>query len=176
MLNVQLGGNAIENSEQNGQSTSELLGILFALIILFFAFRRSLLCALLPLISALMAIGFGTSIVGVLTHAVAVPQFGPILATLVGLGVGVDYALFIVSRHRNGLLGRANAEEAAVTALDTSGRAVFFAGVRSDRPAGDVRPQVSFLYGVALSADVRGRADHAGLADPAAGHARFSTA
>lgn len=103
-LSVQLGGNAIENTQQSKQSKSEFLGIIFALLILFFAFRRSLLCALLPLISALMAIGVGTSIIGVMTHVFAVPQFGPILATLVGLGVGVDYALFIVSRHRNGLL------------------------------------------------------------------------
>src|SRR5262249_20274295 len=121
VLNVQLGGNAIENNRQSRQSSSELLGVIFALIILFFAFRRSLLCALLPLISALVAIGLGTSIIGILTHAVKVPQFGPILATLVALGVGVDYALFIVSRHRNGLLAGRTPEEAAVVALNTSG-------------------------------------------------------
>ncbi len=152
-LNVQLGGNAIENSEQNRQSSSEGLGVIFALIILFFAFRRSFLCALLPLLSALMAIGVGTSIVGLLTHVFAVPQFGPILATLVGLGVGVDYALFIVSRHRTGLLGGRSPEEAAVTALNTSGRAVFFAGIIiCIALLGMFALQVSFLYGVALSA------------------------
>ncbi len=153
VLNVQLGGNAIENSEQNRQSKSEFLGVLFALIILFFAFRRSLLCAFLPLISALMAIGVGTSIIGVLTHALAIPQFGPILATLVGLGVGVDYALFIVSRHRSGLLSGKTPEEAAVTALDTSGRAVFFAGIIiCIALLGMFALQISFLYGVSLSA------------------------
>ena len=129
VLNVQLSGNAIETNQRNGQSSSEGLGVIFALIILFFAFRRSLLCALLPLISALMAIGVGTSIIGILTHVIAVAQFGPILATLVGLGVGIDYALFIVSRHRNGLLAGRTPEDAAVTALNTSGRAVFFAGL-----------------------------------------------
>jgi RND superfamily putative drug exporter len=153
VLNVQLGGNAIENNRQNGQSSSELLGVIFALIILFFAFRRSLLCALLPLISALIAIGLGTSIIGILTHAVKVPQFGPILATLVALGVGVDYALFIVSRHRNGLLAGRTPEEAAVVALNTSGRAVLIAGLTiCIALLGMFALQVSFLYGVALSA------------------------
>jgi RND superfamily putative drug exporter len=152
-INVQVGGNAIENNRQNGQPTSEGLGIMFALIVLFFAFRRSLLCALLPLISALVAIGLGTSIIGLLTHALAVPQFGPILATLVALGVGVDYALFIVSRHRNGLLAGRMPEDAAITALNTSGRAVLIAGLTiCIALLGMFALQVSFLYGVALSA------------------------
>jgi RND superfamily putative drug exporter len=153
VLNVQLGGNAIENNRQSQQPTSEALGILFALIVLFFAFRRSFLCALLPLISALMAIGLGTSIIGILTHVLAVPQFGPILATLVALGVGVDYALFIVSRHRTGLLAGRTPEDAAVTALNTSGRAVLVAGLTiCIALLGMFALQVSFLYGVALSA------------------------
>ncbi len=153
VLNVQLGGNAIENNRQSGQPASEGLGIIFALIVLFFAFRRSFLCALLPLISALMAIGVGTSIIGILTHAVAVPQFGPILATLVALGVGIDYALFIVSRHRNGLMAGRTPEDAAVVALNTSGRAVLIAGLTiCIALLGMFALQVSFLYGVALSA------------------------
>jgi RND superfamily putative drug exporter len=153
LLNVQLGGPAVENSEQNRQSTSEGLGIVFALFVLFFAFRRSFLCALLPLLSALMAIGVGTAIIGLVTHVVAVPQFGPILATLIALGVGIDYALFIVSRHRSGLLAGRTPEEAAVTALNTSGRAVFFAGIIiCIALLGMFALQISFLYGVALSA------------------------
>jgi RND superfamily putative drug exporter len=153
VLNVQLGGNAIQNAQQSRQPTSELLGVLFALLVLFFAFRRSLLCALLPLISALMAIGVGTSLIGIFTHVLSVPQFGPILATLVSLGVGVDYALFIVSRHRNGLLAGRTPEDAAITALNTSGRAVFFAGLTiCIALLGMFALQVSFLYGVGLSA------------------------
>jgi putative drug exporter of the RND superfamily len=152
-LNVQLGGLAISNSERTKQSFSEGLGVLLSLVVLFFAFRRSILCALLPLISALMAIGVGTSVIGLLTHVFSIPEFGPILATLVSLGVGVDYALFIVSRHRNGLLAGATPEEAAVTALNTSGRAVLFAGLTvCIALLGMFALQVSFLYGVALSA------------------------
>jgi RND superfamily putative drug exporter len=152
-LNVQLGGNAIEDAQRTSQSKSAVLGIVFALLVLFFAFRRSLLCALLPLISALVAIAVGTAIIGILTHVFSIPQFGPILATLVALGVGVDYALFIVSRHRNQLLAGHSPEAAAVTALDTSGRAVFFAGLTvCIALLGMFALQVSFLYGVALSA------------------------
>lgn len=153
-LDVQLGGAAIEAGEASGsQGSSEGLGILFALVILFFAFRRSVLCALLPLISALMAIGIGTSIIGVMTHAISIPEFGPILAILVSLGVGIDYALFIVTRHRNSLLQGASVEESAVLALDTSGRAVFVAGITvCIALLGMFALQVAFLYGVALSA------------------------
>jgi RND superfamily putative drug exporter len=152
-LNVQLGGSSIENTEQTHQSHSEVIGVIFALVILFFAFRRSLLCALLPLISALVAIGVGVSIVGLLSHTFALPTFGPILATFVGLGVGVDYALFIVTRHRNGLRAGRTPEDAALSALNTAGRAVFFAGITvCIALLGMFALQVSFLYGLAVSA------------------------
>jgi RND superfamily putative drug exporter len=130
LLNVQLGGGAIETvATSNADYTSVLLGIVFALIILFFAFRRSVYGALLPLISALVAIGVGTSIVNILTHAIAIASWVPLVAVIVALGVGVDYALFVVSRHRNGLLAGQTPEDAAVTALNTSGRAVLLAGL-----------------------------------------------
>jgi RND superfamily putative drug exporter len=130
LLNVQLGGGAIENFVSvNADYTSVLLGIVLALVVLFFAFRRSVYGALLPLISALVAIGAGTSIVNVLTHAVSIANWVPTVAVIVALGVGVDYALFVVSRHRNGLLAGQAPEDAAVTALNTSGRAVLLAGL-----------------------------------------------
>jgi RND superfamily putative drug exporter len=152
-LNVQLDGQAVEVSEQSKQGASELLGFIFALIILYFAFRRSLLSAVLPLISALIAILTGTGIIGLLTHVISVPEFGPILAVLVALGVGIDYALFIVTRHRKELLAGRPPDEAAEVALNTSGRAVFFAGcIVCIALLGMFALQVSFLYGVALSA------------------------
>jgi RND superfamily putative drug exporter len=130
LLNVQLGGGAIEGIvAQNADYTSALLGIVLALVVLFFAFRRSVYGALLPLISALVAIGVGTSIVNVLTHVISIANWVPTVAVIVALGVGVDYALFVVSRHRNGLLAGQTPEDAAVTALNTSGRAVLLAGV-----------------------------------------------
>ncbi|MBO0729237.1 MAG: MMPL family transporter [Acidimicrobiaceae bacterium] len=153
-LNVQLGGPAISNAESSSsQGSSEALGILFALVVLFFAFKRSILCAVLPLISALLAIGIGTAIIGFLTHAFAIPQFGPILAVLIALGVGVDYALFIVTRHRRGLMQGQDIEESTVMALNTAGRAVFFAGLTvCIALLGMFALGVTFLYGVAVSA------------------------
>jgi len=103
-LNVQLGGEGIEQGQRSTQAKSEVLGFFFALVILYFAFGRSMLSAVLPLLSAALAIGVGVSIIGLLTHVTSVPLFGPILAVLVALGVGVDYALFIVTRHRRELL------------------------------------------------------------------------
>ena len=130
LLNVQLGGGAIETvATPNADYTSVLLGIVAALVVLFFAFRRSVYGAVLPLISALVAIGVGTSIVNILTHAIAIASWVPLVAVIVALGVGVDYALFVVSRHRNGLLAGQTPEDAAVTALNTSGRAVLLAGL-----------------------------------------------
>ncbi|HEY2592451.1 MAG TPA: MMPL family transporter, partial [Chloroflexota bacterium] len=131
LLNVQLGGAAIENVTPGGGGDyiGVLLGISLALVVLFFAFRRSVLAALLPLISALVAIGAGLSIVEILTHAVSVASWVPAIAVVVALGVGVDYALFVVSRHRNELLAGQTPEDAAVTALNTSGRAVLLAGL-----------------------------------------------
>jgi putative drug exporter of the RND superfamily len=153
LLNVQLGGAAIENvATGSGDYTSVLLGVLLALVVLFIAFRRSVLAALLPLISALAAIGAGLSILNILTHAVPVASWVPEVAILVSLGVGVDYALFIVSRHRNGLLAGQTPEDAAVTALNTSGRAVLLAGVTvCVALLGLFALQISFLNGVAVT-------------------------
>jgi len=153
LLNVQLGGAAIENiTAASGDYQSVLLGIVAALVVLFFAFRRSVFGALLPLISALVAIGVGTSIINVLTHAISIASWVPEVAVLVALGVGVDYALFIVSRHRNGLLAGQAPQDAAVTALNTSGRAVLLAGLTvCVALLGLFALQVSFLYGVAVT-------------------------
>ncbi len=130
LLNVQLGGAAIETVvTPSDDYTSVLVGIVLALIVLFFAFRRSVYGAVLPLISALVAIGVGTSIVNILTHTISIANWVPLVAVIVALGVGVDYALFVVSRHRNGLLAGQAPEDAAVTALNTSGRAVLLAGL-----------------------------------------------
>jgi putative drug exporter of the RND superfamily len=135
----------------SGDYTSVLLGIVAALVVLFFAFRRSVLAALLPLISALVAIGAGLSIVTIFTHAIAVASWVPYVAIIVSLGVGVDYALFVVSRHRNGLLAGQTPEDAAVTALNTSGRAVLLAGLTVCAALlGLFALQVSSLYGVAV--------------------------
>jgi putative drug exporter of the RND superfamily len=153
LLNVQLGGAAIENvAGDNTSYNSVFLGIVLALVVLFFAFRRKVLAALLPLISALVAIGAGFSVITILTHAIAIASWVPYVAVIVSLGVGVDYALFVVSRHRNGLLAGQSPEDAAVTALNTSGRAVLVAGLTvCVALLGLFALQVRSLYGVAVS-------------------------
>ena len=154
VLNVQLGGAAIQVGENQGGGSSDfIVGVLLALVVLYFAFRRSLLSALLPLLTAVIAIGIGTSLIGLLSHAFAVPQFATQLAELISLGVGIDYSLFIVNRHRRELLLGRSPEEAAVRALNTSGRAVFVAGLTvCIALLGMFALGLSFLYGVSLGA------------------------
>ncbi len=154
LLNVQLGGAAVQQGEnQGGGSGDFLVGALLALAVLFFAFRRSFLSAVLPLLTAVVAIGIGTSFIGILSHAFNVPQFATQLSELIALGVGVDYSLFIVNRHRRELLAGCSPEEAAVRALNTSGRAVFVAGLTvCIALLGMFALGLTFLYGVSLGA------------------------
>ncbi len=154
LLEVQLGGAAIQAGEsQGGGSGDFLVGALLALVVLYFAFRRSFLSALLPLLSAVVAIGIGTSLIAILSHAFSVPQFATQLAELISLGVGVDYALFIVNRHRRELLAGRTPEESAVRSMNTSGRAVFIAGLTvCIALLGMFALGLTFLYGVSLGA------------------------
>ena len=153
-LQVALGGQDIENAESQNSSRSTGLGVVFALIVLGLAFG-ALFAALLPLITALVAIGVGYSITGLLTHVFSVSSFATILGVLIGLGVGVDYALLIVTRHRAGLKAGRTVEDSAVNALNTAGRAVLFAGITvCIALLGQFALGVSFLYGVAVSAAI----------------------
>jgi RND superfamily putative drug exporter len=126
-VRVELGGGAIEQAN-NPALSGVGFGILAAAIVLFLVFG-SLLGMILPLITALVSLGTALGLVGLLSHALTTASYTPQLALLIGLGVGVDYALFIVSRYRQGLLAGQSPEDAAATAADTSGRAVVFAGI-----------------------------------------------
>jgi RND superfamily putative drug exporter len=126
-LNVQLGGNAIGSTEQTSLSSSSVIGVAAAAVVLFIAFG-SFLAMLLPIVTAIAGVVGGLMAIAPLTHAISVVNFAPILGALIGLGVGTDYALFIVTRHRRGLQSGLTTEESAVTAVNTSGRAVLFAG------------------------------------------------
>ena len=126
-LNVQIGGQAIEQTEQTSLGVSTTVGVLAAAVVLFIAFG-SLLAMLLPIVTAIAGVGGGLMAITPLTHAMNVVDFAPILGALIGLGVGIDYALFIVTRHRRGLQSGLIPEQAAVKAIDSSGRAVLFAG------------------------------------------------
>lgn len=151
-LQVETTGNLAAVAEKPKQSYSELIGVVAAAVILFLAFG-SVLAMTLPLITALVALGISTNAIPLLSHVTTLASVSSQLATLIGLGVGIDYALFIVNRHRIALRAGRSPEEAAVNAVNTSGRAVLFAGVTvCIALLGMFALGVSFLYGVAISA------------------------
>jgi RND superfamily putative drug exporter len=153
-LQVALGGQDIENAETQGSSSSTGAGIVLALIVLGLAFG-ALFAAFLPLITALIAIGIGYALTGLLSQVFSIASFATILGVLIGLGVGVDYALFIVTRHRNAIKAGASPEDAAAVAINTAGRAVFFAGLTvCIALLGQFALGLSFLYGIAVSASL----------------------
>jgi RND superfamily putative drug exporter len=126
-LQIELGGNAIAEVNHTPPGNSVLFGIVAAALIILIAFG-SLLGMTLPLLTAVTALTGGTMAIALLSHAISIPAMAPTLAELIGLGVGIDYALFIVSRHRDGLKAGVSPEDSTVRALNTSGRAVLFAG------------------------------------------------
>jgi RND superfamily putative drug exporter len=129
-------------------------GILAAGVVLFVVFG-SLFAMLLPLASALISLGTAIGVIGLLSHVLGMPDFSSELVLLIGLGVGVDYALFIVSRHRQGLLAGRDPESSVVLAADTSGRAVLFAGIIvCIALLGMFALGISFLFGLAIAASI----------------------
>jgi putative drug exporter of the RND superfamily len=126
-LEVEVGGSAVENALESPAGDSEAVGLAAAAIVLFLAFG-SLFSMLLPILTAAGGVGGGLLAVGLLSHALPIAGFAPTLGALVGLGVGIDYALFIVTRHRTGLLAHQAVAESIAHAVTTSGRAVLFAG------------------------------------------------
>ncbi|MFJ6900978.1 MMPL family transporter [Streptomyces hokutonensis] len=149
-LHVELGGQAVQRVEEPPGGIAEGVGILAAAVVLFLAFG-SFYAALLPIGIAIFGVGTGLFSTQLLSHATDIPDLAPLLATLIGLGVGIDYALFIVTRHRRGLQRGLDPEESAVVALNTSGRAVLFAGgTVCIALAGMLVTQLRFLDGVVI--------------------------
>ncbi len=153
-INIQIGGQAIEQSQQASTSKSSGIGVIAAAIILFIAFG-SLIAMSVPLITALVALGVSIEGIGLLSHSLSISTFSPILGSLIGLGVGVDYALFIITRYRTGLQSGLNPEEATVKALNTAGRAVLFAGLTvCVALLGLIVLRINFLTGVGISSSI----------------------
>ncbi len=124
-LRIEYGGNIFAGFEL---PASEAYGLLAAIIILVLAFG-SVLAMGLPIGTALVGLGVGASLVTVLSHVLPMPDFTTSLVAMIGLGVGIDYALFIVTRYREGIHHGMSVEDSVVNAVDTSGRAVIFAGI-----------------------------------------------
>ena len=151
-LHVSVSGQLGELSNPQALGNGTLLGVVLALIVLLLVFG-SIYAAVLPLMSALFALGTAIGLIELLSHVLKMPQFSTILVALIGLGVGVDYALFIVTRHRQGLVAGRDVESSIINAVNTSGRAVLFAGIIvCIALLGMFALGVSFLYGLAVAA------------------------
>ncbi|MFI5027494.1 MAG: MMPL family transporter [Solirubrobacterales bacterium] len=151
-LQVELGGQPIEELQQEEGDTSFGIGLLAAILILLFTFG-SVIAMGLPILTALFALGVGLSLVTLGTHVFDTADFAIQLAAMIGLGVGIDYALFILTRFRNGLDEGYEPSAASARAIDTAGRAVLFAGVTVIISLlGMLLLGVTFLYGVAIAA------------------------
>jgi RND superfamily putative drug exporter len=151
-LDIQLGGNPVQEAEQEEGDSSFLIGLMAAVIILLLTFGTVVAMGL-PIITALFALGVGLSLVTLGTHVFNTANFAIILAAMIGLGVGIDYALFILTRFLNGLDEGLEPQPAAVKAVDTAGRAVLFAGITVIISLmGMFLLGLNFLYGVAAAA------------------------
>jgi RND superfamily putative drug exporter len=157
-LDVELGGQAIEATEQVGFGLSTAVGLLAAIVVLLLTFG-SLTAMGMPIVTALFGLGTGLGVIALFTHVVATPNFSTELAAMIGLGVGIDYALFILTRFREVYAtpgpNFGDARASVVEAIDTAGRAVLFAGSTVVIALlGMMLLGVEFLYGVAIAASI----------------------
>ena len=126
-LTVALGGAPIEQVVSAAPGSAETIGLLAAVVVMLLAFG-SVVAMGLPILVALVGVGIGYGILEALSHCVTMPTFGPDMMIMIGLGVGIDYGLFIVTRYRQGLATGSRPREAAIIAIASAGRAVLFAG------------------------------------------------
>ena len=151
-LRVELGGNLIQQAQE--QAAPELIGLIGGAVVLLIAFG-SVVAAGLPLLVAAFGLGISATLMGVVALLVDTPDFAPAVAGLIGIGVGIDYSLLILTRFRAALIGGAEVRDAVVEAVSTAGRSVIVAGLTVVISMfGLFFMGVSFLYGVALSASL----------------------
>jgi RND superfamily putative drug exporter len=126
-LQVALGGAPIEQVVSAAPGSAEMIGLVAAVVVMLLAFG-SVVAMGLPILTALAGVGMGSGVLVALSHLVTVPAFGPDMMVMIGLGVGIDYALFVVTGYRHALAEGRAPRDATVVALATAGRAVLFAG------------------------------------------------
>ena len=154
-LEVELGGQAITQTQFSKPSSTTAIGVLAAIVVLLISFG-SFLAMGLPIVTALFGLGTGIGLVGLVSHVLDMPNFSIELGAMIGLGVGIDYALFILTRYRE-VYGEngGDVHEAVALAMDTAGRAVLFAGATVVIALlGMFALGVSFLYGLAIAASL----------------------
>jgi RND superfamily putative drug exporter len=151
-LQVAAGGQVIENAEGFSVGPATEVGVVAALFILLITFG-SLAAAGMPLITAGLGLITGVALIGLATHVTAIPMVAPDLALMIGLGVGIDYALFIITRFREDYLESGDLEGSVIAAMDTSGRAILLAGATVVIALlGMFATGVAFMYGLAIAA------------------------
>ena len=154
-VHICVGGQSIETSERPSIGISVVVAVAAALVILLIVFGGALLSSLLPLVTAGLALVTATSLIGLLSHAFDVASVSSELAVLIGLGVGVDYGLFIISRYRSAVKDGLSYSDAAALAVRTSGRTVLLAGITvCIALLGQFALGVRFLYGPSLGAAI----------------------
>jgi len=126
-VQVEFAGDVVSDNPEDHPPTSELIGLAVAVVVLLFSFG-SVLAMGLPLITAIFGLGIGLTGVTLASAFLDLSSTAPTLATMIGLAVGIDYALFIVTRHRQNLADGLSIEESAARANATAGSAVVFAG------------------------------------------------
>ena len=150
-LQVEIGGTALAEFEP---PESEFIGLAFAVVVLIVSFG-SVMAMGLPIAVAVAGVGTGAALITLLSNLIDMPDFAIQLGAMIGLGVGIDYALFIVTRYREGLDAGVSPDRAARTAMDTAGRAVIFAGLTVVISLlGMVLIGLSFITGLAVGAAV----------------------
>jgi RND superfamily putative drug exporter len=154
-LQVELGGQAIKQAQQASLGFATGVGLIAAMLVLLISFG-SLLAMGLPIITALFGLGAGLGVIGLGSHLVDMADFSSELALMIGLGVGIDYALFIVTRYRDTYRENGGDVQGAVElAMNTAGRAILFAGATVVIALmGMFALGVSFLYGAAIAASL----------------------
>jgi RND superfamily putative drug exporter len=153
-LEINLSGAVIKLANAVEPSSSEMIAILAAFLVLLYTFG-SLVATLVPIVVAVFALAVGSALVAIVSNSVQIADFAPILASLVGLGVGIDYALFIVTRFRRAIHEGKSAHESIRIAMTTSGRSVLFAGIIvCISMLGLFTVGLSFLSGVGVAASI----------------------
>ncbi len=151
-LQVAAGGQVVEAAEGFSVGPATQVGVIAALFILLITFG-SLAAAGMPLITAGLGLITGVALIGLATHVADMPTVAPDLALMIGLGVGIDYSLFIVTRFRENYLALGNVDRSVVAAMDTSGRAILLAGATVVIALlGMFATGVAFMYGLAIAA------------------------
>jgi RND superfamily putative drug exporter len=150
-LKVAAGGQVVENAEGFSIGPATTVGVVAALVILLLTFG-SLIAAGMPLVTAGFGLISGVALIGLATRVISVPQVAPDLALMIGLGLGIDYALFIVTRFRENYLRSGDVDGSVLEAMDTSGRAILLAGTTVVIALlGMFATGVSFMYGLAVA-------------------------